>query len=62
MVLFVSAGQWSFMFRDVIARLRGRFRCLTLDFPDCGPSPDVPGHDHSVWANAQILGCCASTR
>ena len=54
-VLFVSAGQWSFMFRDVIARLRGRFRCLTLDFPGCGLSPGVPGHDHSIRANAQIL-------
>jgi pimeloyl-ACP methyl ester carboxylesterase len=54
-LLLVSAGQWSFMFRDVIVRLRGQFRCLTLDFPGCGLSPDAPGHDHSVRANAQIL-------
>ena len=54
-LLFVSAGQWSFMFRDVIVRLRGQFRCLTLDFPGTGLSPDVPGHDHSIAANAQIL-------
>ena len=54
-LLFVSAGQWSFMFRDVISHLRGRFRCLTLDFPGSGLSPDVPGHDQSVQANAQIL-------
>jgi pimeloyl-ACP methyl ester carboxylesterase len=54
-LLFVSAGQWSFMFRDVILRLRGRFRCLTLDFPGSGLSPDAAGHDHSVQANAQIL-------
>ncbi len=54
-LLLVSAGQWSFMFRDVILRLRGQFRCLTLDFPGCGLSPDAPGHDHSVQANAQIL-------
>jgi haloalkane dehalogenase len=32
-LLQVSAGQWSFIFRDVIVRLRGQFRCLTLDFP-----------------------------
>ena len=43
------------LFRDVIVRLRGQFRCLTLDFPGCGLSPDAPGHDHSVRANAQIL-------
>jgi haloalkane dehalogenase len=54
-LLLVSAGQWSFMFRDVIVRLRGQFRCLTLDFPGCGLSPDAPGHDHSVPANAQVL-------
>jgi pimeloyl-ACP methyl ester carboxylesterase len=54
-LLFVSAGQWSFMFRDVIVRLRGQFRCLTLDFPGTGLSPDVPGHDHSIAVNAQIL-------
>jgi pimeloyl-ACP methyl ester carboxylesterase len=54
-LLLVSAGQWSFMFRDVIVRLRGQFRCLTLDFPGCGLSPDAPGHDHSVRANTQIL-------
>src|ERR1700730_8951657 len=54
-LLLVSAGQWSFMFRDVILRLRGEFRCLTLDFPGCGLSPDDVGHDHGVPANAQIL-------
>jgi len=54
-LLLVSAGQWSFMFRDVILRLRGQFRCLTVDFPGSGLSPDAPGHDHSIRANAQIL-------
>jgi haloalkane dehalogenase len=54
-LLFVSAGQWSFMFRDVIVRLRGRFRCLVLDFPASGLSLDAPGHDQSVAANARIL-------
>ena len=54
-LLFVSAGQWSFMFRDVIAHLRGRFRCLTLDFPGSGLSPAAPGHDHSIRANAALL-------
>src|SRR5579862_2097604 len=54
-LLFVSAGQWSFMFRDVIAHLRGRFRCLTLDFPGSGLSPAAPGHDNSVRANAALL-------
>jgi haloalkane dehalogenase len=54
-LLLVSAGQWSFIFRDVIVRLRGEFRCVTLDFPGCGLSPVAPGHDNGVRSNARIL-------
>ena len=54
-LLFVSAGWWSFMFRDVILRLRPQFRCLTLDFPGSGLSPDAPDYDPSVRVNAWIL-------
>jgi len=54
-LVFVSAGQWSFMFRDVILNLRGTFRCLTLDFPGSGLSPSAAGHDNSVQANSAIL-------
>ena len=39
-VLFVHAGMWSFVFRDVIDLLRARFRCITLDFPGYGLSPE----------------------
>jgi len=54
-LLMVSAGQWSMIFRDVIMRLRGQFRCLSLDFPGCGLSPDAARHDHGVLADARIL-------
>jgi pimeloyl-ACP methyl ester carboxylesterase len=54
-LLLVSAGQWSFIFRDVIQRLRGQFRCLALDFPGSGLSQVAPGHDNSVRANTRIL-------
>jgi pimeloyl-ACP methyl ester carboxylesterase len=54
-LLLVSAGQWSFMFRDVILRLRQQFRCLTLDFPGSGLSPDAEDHDQSVRGNAWVL-------
>lgn len=36
-LLFVNASRWSFMFRDVIVRLRGQFRCLALGFPELRP-------------------------
>jgi haloalkane dehalogenase len=42
-LLFVHAGTWSFVFRDVIARLRSDFRCITLDFPGYGLSPAPKG-------------------
>ena len=54
-LLLVSAGQWSFIFRDVILRMRAQFRCLTLDFSGSGLSPDAVDHDHGVPANAGIL-------
>ena len=40
-LLFVNAGMWSFVFRDVITRLRDEFRCVTLDFPGYGLSPEL---------------------
>jgi haloalkane dehalogenase len=40
-ILLVHAGMWSFIFRDVIARLRSDFRCVTLDFPGSGLSEDT---------------------
>jgi haloalkane dehalogenase len=35
-LLFVHAGMWSFIFRDVISRLRSDFRCIAMDFPGYG--------------------------
>ncbi len=40
-LLFVHAGMWSFLFRDVIAHLRADFRCIALDFPGYGLAPDA---------------------
>ena len=39
-LLFFHTGFWSFVFRDVIVELRENFRCVTLDFPGVGLSPD----------------------
>lgn len=35
-LLFVHAGMWSFIFRDVITSLRSDHRCITFDFPGYG--------------------------
>lgn len=42
-ILFVEAGIWSFIWRDVINQLRATFRCVALDFRGIGPSRDSGG-------------------
>ena len=37
-LLFVHVGTWSFVWRDVIARLQNDFRCVSLDAPGSGLS------------------------
>lgn len=37
-LVFVHAGMWSFIWRDVIAQLRSDFRCISIDFPGAGLS------------------------
>jgi haloalkane dehalogenase len=40
-LLFVHVGSWSFLWRDVLARLQNDFRCVALDAPGCGLSERV---------------------
>src|SRR6201993_3026104 len=37
-LLFVHVGSWSFVWRDVLARLQSDFRCVAVDAPGCGLS------------------------
>ena len=34
--MFIHAGMWSFIWRDLITRLSSYFRCLALDYPGAG--------------------------
>ncbi len=43
-LLFVHTGFWSFLWRDVILRLSGNFRCVCLDAPGTGQSERLPRH------------------
>jgi pimeloyl-ACP methyl ester carboxylesterase len=54
-LLFVHAGMWSFVWRDVIVALASSFRCVTLDFPGSGLSPAIDGRKASLYANTGIL-------
>ncbi len=54
-LLFVNAGIWSFVFRDVIERLRSTYRCITLDFPGFGLSP-APDRELTPREMSTLLG------
>jgi len=46
---------WSFVYREVIAALRGRFRCVALDFPGFGLSTGAPGYRYLAQDHAALL-------
>jgi haloalkane dehalogenase len=55
-LLFVHAGAaWSFVFRDLIVRLRGQFRCVALDFPGSGLSPAAVDYWPGLAAASRVL-------
>ncbi|HSP14081.1 MAG TPA: alpha/beta hydrolase [Thermoanaerobaculia bacterium] len=41
-VVFVHTGFWSFVWRDVVERMRGEYRCICVDAPGTGRSASVP--------------------
>ena len=55
-LLLVHAGPaWSFVYRDLIVRLRTQFRCVTLDFPGAGLSVAAAGYRPGMAAASQVL-------
>src|ERR1051326_4866796 len=43
-LLFVHVGAWSFIWRDLITRLAGEFRCICFDAPGNGGTRDSNGN------------------
>jgi haloalkane dehalogenase len=54
-LLFVHTGFWSFIWRDVIARLASDFRCICFDAPGTGRSDRLPVRSISLERAAQTL-------
>jgi haloalkane dehalogenase len=55
-MVFVHAGPaWSFVYRDLIVRLRDRFRCVALDLPGTGLSRAAAGYRPSIEAGAAVF-------
>ncbi|RJQ75658.1 alpha/beta fold hydrolase [Pseudonocardiaceae bacterium YIM PH 21723] len=46
---------WSFVYREVIASLRDRFRCIALDFPGFGLSVGSPENQFLAQDQAKLL-------
>ena len=46
---------WSFVYREVIAVLRERFRCIALDSPGFGLSTGAPGYRYVAQDHAALL-------
>src|ERR1700736_2344315 len=55
-LLFLHAAPaWSFIYRAFVVSLRGRFRCVALDFPGFGFSTAGDGFDYSLAAQATVV-------
>lgn len=46
---------WSFLYRELIAGLRDRFRCVALDYPGFGLSTPPPGYGFTPAEHAQVV-------
>jgi len=55
LLLLVHAGMWSFLWRDLIVRLRPEFRCVALDFPGAGLSKAAEGFQPGLEAASRVL-------
>ncbi|MBV8834167.1 MAG: alpha/beta fold hydrolase, partial [Acidobacteriaceae bacterium] len=54
-VLFVHTGFWSFIWRDVMLRLSGDFRCICFDAPGAGQSDRLPVGRISLDRASRVL-------
>jgi len=58
-LLFVHVGMWSFVWRDVLVRLREGYRCIAIDAPGSGLSPAptarVPGIAEAATAVDRVV-------
>lgn len=54
-LVFVHAGMWSSIWRQVVRRLRDEFRCITVDFPGFGLAPDGDSAPPTLAALADTL-------
>ena len=47
---------WSFLYRDIITRLRDRFRCVAVDYLGFGLSERPAGFGYRIEEHAEVVG------
>ena len=55
-VMFHGNPTWSFLYRNVINRLSGRFRCIAMDYPGFGLSERPSGYGYTAAEHARVIG------
>jgi haloalkane dehalogenase len=55
LLLFHGNPTWSFLYRDIIARLRPRFRCVAVDYPGFGLSRAADNYDFLPASHARVV-------
>lgn len=60
-LLFVHVGMWSFVWRDLVARLAPDFRCVFFDAPGTGLTRDRPGAAVSLDAASRAVSAIIDT-
>ncbi len=55
-VMFHGNPTWSFLYRNVIRALSGRFRCIAVDYPGFGLSERPAGYGYTSAEHAHVIG------
>jgi len=55
LLLLHGNPSWSFLYRKIIAALKGEFRCVALDFPGYGMSDAPPAYGYTPREHSEIL-------
>lgn len=55
-VLFLHGNPtWSFLYREIVRRLRSRFRCVAVDYPGFGLSDRPEGYGYTPAEHARVV-------
>lgn len=56
-ILFLHGNPtWSFLYREIVKRLRNHFRCVAVDYPGFGLSDRPPGYRYTPAEHASVVG------